>query len=371
MKIYLDNAATTPIDPEVIKVMQEVMIEDYGNASSIHQWGRKARALIETSRKKIAELLAVSPGEIIFTSGGTEADNTALYRSVFDLGVKHVISSPLEHHAVLHTLNDLAKQTQTQIHWIKHNSQGIIDLEHLEELLKKHQNTLVSLMHINNEIGTILPLDQVYALCQEHGALFHSDTVQAMGQYTFPASKPHFMACSAHKFHGPKGVGFLYVQSGLDIKPFMQGGAQERGMRGGTENTYGIVGLAKALEIAYSMREQNQALIQGLQEYLISGLENIFPDIQYNGNPRSGSYKIVNASLPSSPKAEMMLFNLDIAGIAVSAGSACTSGTNIGSHVLQALGSDMSRPSFRFSLSKYNTPEEIDYTLNVLKELYF
>lgn len=370
MKVYFDNAASTPLEPRVLEVMQEVMREDYGNPSSIHAFGRKTRSIVESSRKKIADILGVSPGEIFFTSGGTEADNMALYRSVIDLKVKHIITSPIEHHAVLHTVEDIEKQGLAQIHYTNINALGDIDLTHLEELLQKHPKALVSLMHVNNETGSILPLKQVHELCSKYETWFHSDMVQSIGQYPVPPIKPHFMACSAHKFHGPKGVGFIYIDSSAPLKAFIQGGAQERGLRGGTENVYGIVGMAKALEIAYEDLEKNTAYIQGLKAYFIEKISSVFSDLHYHGDPQQGAYRLVNISLPPTPKAEMMLFNLDIAGIAVSAGSACTSGTNIGSHVLKAIGSDMNRPSFRFSFSKYNSKEEVDYVVGVLKGLY-
>lgn len=371
MNVYLDNAATTPLDPRVMDRMLEVMREDFGNPSSIHAYGRKSRALIETSRKKIAELIHASPGEIFFTSGGTEADNMALYRSVIDLGIKHIISSPLEHHAVLHTLEDIEKQGLAQVHILPVNSLGDLDLTQLEELLQKHSKVLVSLMHTNNEIGNVIPWDEVHALCYQYGALFHSDMVQAIGHTILPNTKPHFIASSAHKYHGPKGIGFLYIDSSVSIQSFIKGGAQERGLRGGTENLYGIVGMAKALEIAYADLEQNQQKLNELKAYFMRNMQQLFPDMLYNGHPTyDSSPKIVNVCLPFSSKAEMMLFNIDIAGIAVSAGSACTSGINVGSHVLKAIGSDMNRPSFRFSFSKYNTMKEIDYVIDTLKKIY-
>lgn len=371
MSIYFDNAASTPLEPRVMKAMQEVMQHDYGNPSSIHAFGRKTRMLIESARKKIADIIGVSPGEIFFTSGGTEADNMALYRSVFDLKVKHIITSPLEHHAVLNTVEDIEKQGLAQIHYVNINATGHIDLDHLEVLLQKYPKSLVSLMHVNNEIGTLLPLKKVQELCLKHGAWFHSDMVQSIGHYAVSSTKPHVISSSAHKYHGPKGVGFIYIDSSVPLKAFIQGGAQERGLRGGTENLYGIVGMAKALEIAYEELDKNRAYMEDLKSYFIERIEASFTDLKYNGNPKeNASYRLVNVSLPSTSKAEMMLFNLDIAGIAVSAGSACTSGTNIGSHVLKAIASDMNRPSFRFSFSKYNTKAEIDQAVEVLKGLY-
>ncbi len=373
MKIYLDNAATTPLDTEVLNAMLPVMKDHYGNPSSIHSFGRQTRAYIENARKSIAKLLNVSPAEIFFTSGGTEADNQAIHSSIRDLGIQHAITSKIEHHAVLHTLEALEKRGKVKLSFVKLKENGHVDLDHLEELLKEKERSLVSLMHANNEIGNLLPMKDVGQLCEKYNAIFHSDTVQTMGHYAMDlqAVPVHFVTCAAHKFHGPKGVGFLYVSNKVKISPFIYGGAQERNMRGGTENVYGIVGLAKAMEIAYRDLKLHQHYIQDLKTYMMGALEASIPGVAYNGDAKGSSlYTVLNVLLPFNENAEMMLFSLDIQGIAASGGSACTSGSNQGSHVLRTIGSDQSRPSVRFSFSKYNTKEELDYCVSKLKELY-
>ncbi len=373
MKIYLDNAATTPIDPDVVKAMIPVLQNQFGNPSSIHAYGREVRSAIEQARKSVARFLNVSPAEIFFTSGGTEANNTAIFCSVRDLGVKHVISSTIEHHAVLHTLQELEKEGKIKLSLIKLDDRGRIDLADLESLLKSDQKTMVSLMHANNEIGNLIPLKQVSELCTKYNAVFHSDTVQTMGHYSLDLQEipVHFITCAAHKFHGPKGIGFLYINHTIKIHPFIHGGAQERNMRGGTENVYGIVGLAKALEIASENMSEHRDYIQGLKNYMIGKLKENIPGIEFNGDPEGESlYTVLNAAFPPSENSEMLLFNLDINGIACSGGSACSSGSDTGSHVLRAVYGDVDRPSVRFSFSKYNTKEEIDVVVEKLKELY-
>ncbi len=374
MKVYFDNAASTPIDHKVAKLMYDSYLDDFGNPSSIHQYGRKSKTIIERCRKKIADIMGTSPGEIFFTSGGTEADNMVLHHAAINLGYKNIITSPIEHHAVLHALNYLSNKKFCNVHYVEINKMGEINLEHLEQLLTQFPEALVSLMHINNEIGTILPLQKVSEICSKHKALFHSDTVQSIGHYPFNFKETNidFIACSAHKFHGPKGVGFVYINSKNTPQPFIHGGAQERGVRGGTENTQGIIGLTEALEISNIEYAENFKKILDLKTYFIKSIQSAFPDVAFNGtieNDKS-SYRIVNICLPKSDKAEMMLFNLDILGVCVSSGSACTSGTNIGSHVLKAIGSDMNKPSFRFSFSKYNTKDEVDYAIKQLKNIY-
>lgn len=373
MRVYFDNAATTPIDPVVLKEMYKVMENHYGNPSSIHAHGREVRALIEKSRKTIANLLHTSPSEIFFTSGGTEADNTAIRCGIVDNQVKHAISSRLEHHAVIHTLEAMEKAGTIKLSFVDADSKGNVDYNHLEDLLKSNERSFVSLMHANNELGTISDMERIGDLCEQYNAIYHSDTVQTMGHYQHDLSKlkVHFMVCAAHKLHGPKGIGFLHVNHRIKIKPFIYGGAQERNMRGGTENVYGIVGLAKALEIAYADMEQHHNYIQGLKSYMIGQLKEKVHDVEFNGeiDPNKSLYTVLNVSFPCSEMADMLLFNLDIAGISASGGSACSSGTDIGSHVLNAIGGDPSRPSVRFSFSKYNTKEEVDYTVAKLREL--
>ncbi len=373
MNIYLDNAATTPIDPLVVKEIIPILKDCYGNPSSIHAHGRTARSHIEKARKKIAQYFNSSPSEFFFTSGGTEADNMILRCAVEDLKVERIITSPLEHHAVLHTAEYLNNHG-VDVDYVKINHQGKVDLNHLEELLKEEKKTLVSLMHGNNEIATLLPLKEVGNLCRNYHAYFHSDTVQTMGHYAFDfkACNIHFATCSAHKFHGPKGVGFLYLDKEIKINPMITGGAQERSLRAGTENIYGIVGLAKALELAYDNLEKHQKHIQGLKSYMIQLLKKEIPGVIFNGDSESeGSlYTVLNVCFPSTEMDEMFLYSLDIEGISASGGSACSSGTNIGSHVLNAIGAPMDRPSVRFSFGRFNTKEEVDRCMEVLLKIY-
>ncbi|CAN5763037.1 cysteine desulfurase family protein [soil metagenome] len=373
MKVYFDNAATTALDKEVLDAMIPLMTEHYGNPSSIHAWGRQTRALLEQSRKTVARLLDCSPSEIFFTSGGTEADNMAIRCSIEGLGLKHAITSPLEHHAVLHTLESMADKGQIKLSIVKITPDGHVDMDHLEELLKNNERSFVSLMHANNEIGNLLPLKKAGELCKKYNAIFHSDTVQTVGHYTIDVKDMnlHFLNCAAHKFHGPKGVGFIYISSDINIAPLIFGGAQERNMRGGTENVYGIIGLAKAMEIAYRDLAKHQEYILSLKNYMIEQLEKHLPGVTFNGDAKGNSlYTVLNVCLPPTENAEMLVFNLDINGIAASAGSACSSGSNVGSHVLRAIGTDMSRPSVRFSFSKNNTKEEVDYAVAKLKEIF-
>jgi len=373
MRVYLDNAATTPLDPEVLKQMYTVMESTYGNPSSIHGHGREARTLIEKSRKTIANLLHTSPAEIFFTSSGTEADNTAIRCGIIDHNIKHAITSPLEHHAVIHTMEALEKAGVIKLSFVEVDSKGNINHDHLETLLKDNERSFVSLMHANNEIGTLSDMERIGDLCEAYNAIYHCDTVQTMGHYQHDLSKlkTHFLVCAGHKLHGPKGVGFLNVSHRIKIKPLIYGGSQERNMRGGTENIYGIVGLAKALEIAYAEMDQHQQYIQGLKSYMIGQLTDKIPGITFNGetSPEKSLYTVLNVSFPEMEMADMLLFNLDIAGISASGGSACSSGTDIGSHVLTAIGASSSRPSVRFSFSKYNTKDEIDYTVAKVREL--
>jgi cysteine desulfurase len=372
MKVYFDNAATTPLDPEVMNAMLPLMKENYGNPSSIHSFGRPVRAAIEESRKTVARLLNVSPSEIFFTSGGTEADNMAIQCGIFDNNITHAITCQTEHHAVLHTLEILEKRGLIKLSFVKIDNCGHIDLNHLEELLALNPRSFVSLMHANNEIGNLLPLNEVGELCKKYNALFHSDTVQTMGHYKLNLQELHihFVTCAAHKFHGPKGVGFLYINKDVKINPLIFGGSQERNMRGGTENVYGIVGLAKALEIADKHLEQHREHILGIKNYMITGLKEKFQGIKFNGDCEGNClYTVLNVSFPENKAGELLLFSLDISGIAASGGSACTSGSDVGSHVLKALNADPKRSSVRFSFSKFNTKEEVDYCLSKLSEI--
>jgi cysteine desulfurase len=373
MKAYLDNAATTPLDPEVIRAMVPVLENSFGNPSSIHSWGRETKTAIENARKTVARHLNVTPSEIFFTSGGTEANNTAIFCSIRDLGIKHAVTSKLEHHAVLHTLEELAKDGKIKLSFVNLDDKGRVDLKHLEEILKANDRTLVSLMHGNNEVGNLLPLKEVGQICEKYNSVFHSDTVQTIAHYGFDLKNTnvHFITCAAHKFHGPKGVGFLYINNKIRINPFIFGGAQERNMRGGTENVYGIVGLAKAIDIAYSQLDEHQKYISDLKKYMAEKLKANITGLKFNGDTLGESlYTVLNVAFPNTENSEMLLFNLDIAGIACSGGSACSSGTHTGSHVLKTLYGNSDRPSVRFSFSKYNTREEIDFVVEKLKELY-
>ncbi len=374
MKVYLDNAATTAIDPVVFEAMKPYLLEEFGNPSSIHSHGRRVRSAIERSRKTVAELLNTSPSEIFFTSGGTEADNMAIRCTIDDHGIKRVISSKIEHHAVSHTVEELAKEGKIKLDHVNLDGNGVIDMDHLESLLKSGEKTLVSIMHANNEIANINDIDKIGELCEEYGAIFHSDTVQTMGHFKhdLQSLKAHFIVGSAHKFHGPKGVGFLYLNNNLKINPYVTGGAQERNMRGGTENVYGIVGMAKALEIAYSEMDEHATYIKSLKSRMITKLKELVPGVQFNGQSadvENSLYTVLSVCTPPSDSNDMMLFNLDINGISASGGSACSSGSDIGSHVLAELDRDPQRGAVRFSFSKFNTPEEIDYTVERLAEI--
>jgi len=373
MRVYLDNAATTPLDPVVMKEMYKVMETTFGNPSSIHAHGREARTLVEKARKTVANLLGTSPSEIFFTSSGTEADNTAIRCGIVDHNIKHAITSRIEHHAVIHTFEALEKAGIIKLSFVDVDAKGNIDYNHLESLLKNNERSFVSIMHANNEVGTLTDMERIGDLCEVYDAIYHCDTVQTMGHYKHDLSKlkAHFVVCSAHKIHGPKGVGFLHISHRIKIKPFIYGGAQERNMRGGTENIYGIVGLAKALEMAYADMDQHQQHIQGLKSYMKAQLLESIPGIEFNGetDPENSLYTVLNVSFPEMEMSDMLLFNLDIAGISASGGSACSSGTDIGSHVLTALGVNPSRPSVRFSFSKYTTKAEIDYAVAKVREL--
>lgn len=374
MKVYLDNAATTPLDAEVMKVMCSAMESTYGNPSSIHAHGREARSLIEKSRKTIANLLHTSPAEIFFTSSGTEADNTAIRCGIIDNGITHAITTQLEHHAVIHTLEAMQKSGTIRLSFLDVDSKGNIDYEQFEKLLQENERSFVSLMHANNEIGTMTDIVRVGNLCEQYNAIFHCDTVQTMGHFPHDLGKlkVHFLVCAAHKFHGPKGVGFLHINHKIKIKPLIYGGAQERNMRGGTENVYGIVGMAKALELAYTHMEQHHAYIQSLKSYMQGQLIQNIPGVAFNGETDEDNslYTVLNVSFPETDIADMLLFNLDIAGISASGGSACSSGTDIGSHVLTGIGASSVRPSVRFSFSKYNTKEEIDFVVSKVRDLF-
>ncbi|PJA07579.1 MAG: cysteine desulfurase [Flavobacteriales bacterium CG_4_10_14_0_2_um_filter_32_8] len=375
MKVYLDNAATTPMDYEVIEAMIPILRNNFGNPSSVHAFGRSSRAIIEKARKQVARLIHAKPSELFFTAGGTEADNMVLRGAIDDLKITHIITSRIEHHAVLDTAKLMHQKDGVKLSYVNVDNKGFVDISHLKQLLEENKNlkTLVSLMHANNEIGSLLPLKKVGDLCNEYDAYFHSDTVQTMGHYPIDVKElgVHFITCSAHKFHGPKGIGFLYVNENIQLKPLITGGAQERNMRAGTENIHGIVGLAKAMEVAHRDMAEHEKQIKGLKYYMVEQLQQVLPEVEFNGDPLGNSlYTVLNVLFPHSEMDEMFIYNLDIEGIAASGGSACSSGSVVGSHVLKQLGIDMERPSTRFSFSKYTTKEEIDYAVSVIKELF-
>ncbi|AHF16800.1 cysteine desulfurase family protein [Niabella soli] len=371
--IYLDNAATTSLDKEVLDAMLPYMTTSFGNPSSVYSYGRETRLAVETARKTVAKHLNVKPGEIFFTSGGTESNNTAISASLRDLGCTHIITSPIEHHAVLHTVEHYCDGNAITHSLVKLLPNGHVDLKDLEaQLATIGKKCLVSLMHANNEIGNLLSINAVSALCRKYDAVFHSDCVQTVGHYPIDLQRIDidFISASGHKFHGPKGAGILYVNSKLQIKPFIYGGGQERNMRAGTENVYGIVGFAKALDAAMTHYEKESAYIKELKAYMIGQLQEAIPLVTFNGDYNGSClYTVLSASFPKTDRSEMLLFNLDINGICVSGGSACSSGASQGSHVIAALNNSADTVPVRFSFSKYNTKEEVDYTIEKLKEL--
>jgi cysteine desulfurase len=372
MKVYLDNAATTPLAKEALDEMMPFLTDNFGNPSSIHSYGRKSRAAIEKARKIVASGINASTAEVFFTSCGTESNNMVIKQAVKDLGVRRIISSPIEHHCVLHSV-DMEAREGVKVDMVYIGHYGEVDYDHLETLLKtSDEKTLVTLMHSNNEIGTLLDLERVSGLCKQYGAYFHTDTVQTIGYFPFDVQKlkVDFLSGSGHKFHGPKGVGFVYINSDVHISPFMDGGSQERNMRGGTENLYGIVGLGKALEMALGEMQTTRQYISELKQYMKAKLDSELADVSYNGyTDDRGHYKVLNISIPLNSKTELILFNLDIAGISASGGSACTSGSEVGSHVLAGIKAPQDRKSVRFSFSRHNTKEEIDYVVEELKKM--
>jgi cysteine desulfurase len=372
-RIYFDNAATTPLDPGVFEVMKPFFTEKFGNPSSIYSYGRETRMAIENARKSVAKILNAHPAEIFFTSGGTESTNTAINAAVNDLDCKHIITSPLEHHATLHCVEHLAKDCGVKLSYVKVFSNGQIDYDDLENLLKDSKaKCLVSLMHANNEIGTITDIERVGELCKKYGAIFNADTVQTVGHFPIDLrSLPvHFINAAGHKFHGPKGVGILYINENIKIHPFVNGGSQERGMRAGTENIYGIVGFAKALELAVANMETESAHIKEVRDYMERKLSESIPEVHFNGNHEGKSlYTVLSVAFPKTEKSEMLLFNLDINNICASGGSACTSGAEAGSHVIRAITHNPNQVTVRFSFSKYNTKEEVDEVVEKLKIL--
>ena len=377
-RIYFDNAASTPLDPKVLEVMLPFFTEKFGNPSSIYSYGRETRMAIEQARKSVAQNLGAKPSEIFFTSGGTESSNTILHSAIADLGCQHIISSPIEHHATLHTVEHLAKANGVHLSWVTILPNGHIDLAHLDQLLNSGKGkAIVSIMHANNEIGNKIDLHEVGSLCKKYEAYFHSDTVQTVGHFNFDLKNTpvDFITGAGHKFHGPKGTGLLYINENVKIKPFVHGGAQERNMRAGTENVYGIIGFAKALEIATESYEKDSQYIQGLKKYLHDQLVQHIPGVSFNGDPFGESlYTLLSVNFPKTSKSEMLLFNLDINHICASGGSACSSGAQQGSHVIAELlnannanASDIA--TVRFSFSKLNTTSEIDKVVSILTTL--
>lgn len=369
-RIYFDNAATTPLDQEVLDAMTPYLTEKFGNPSSIYSYGRESRMAIETARKSVAAILNAHPAEIFFTSGGTESSNTAICASVRDLGCTRIISSPIEHHATLHTVEYLHHRGEAALTYLNVLPNGDIDLDHLRSILSEStEKCLVTLLHANNEIGNILDIHAVGELCKPFGAVFHSDTVQTVGHFPFDLRNTpvHFVTAAGHKFHGPKGIGLLYINENVKINPYIHGGSQERNMRAGTENLYGIVGFAKALEIATKNFEENSNYIRGLKIYMMEELSKKYKSVRFNGDPLGKSlYTVLSVSFPKTEKSEMILFNLDINNICASGGSACTSGADQGSHVIRAINNNPNQVTVRFSFSKFNTKEEIDFVVGKL-----
>jgi len=373
MRIYFDNAATTALDPKVLEAMMPYFTEKFGNPSSIYSYGRESRLAIEMARKTVAKILVANPSEIFFTSGGTESSNTAILAAVRDLGCKRIITSPIEHHAVLHTVEYLKEKAEIELCYVKLLPNGHVDMDDLEFLLSSSNvKTLVTLMHANNEIGNMIDIQAVGELCKKYNAIFHSDTVQTIGHFPFNLRETyvHFITGAGHKFHGPKGVGLLYINEHVKIHPFIHGGGQERNMRAGTENLYGIVGFAKALEIATENFEQEKEHVLGIKKYMMKKLKEKIPSVVFHGDPLGRSnYTVLNVGFPMTAKSEMLLFNLDIYNICASGGSACSSGADQGSHVIKAIEHNPDSVAVRFSFSKFNTKEEVDTVVNKLAEL--
>ncbi len=375
MRVYLDNAATTPLHPEVILAMTDVLTNCYGNPSAQHSIGRNAKGIMEMARRKIAELINAKPSEILFTSGGTEADNIVIRGAVNDLGIKHIITSPIEHLAVLNTVEEMHQKGLAEMHLVEINDQGEINLNHLEQLASEFPGSLITLMHANNEIGTLVDLKKVSAIAKKHRCIFHSDTVQTIGHYKIDVHELglDFLACSAHKFNGPKGSGFLYIKNTYKLKSIMTGGGQEKNMRAGTENLYGIVGLAKALEISACLIPEEHTRLQSLKTLMRNLITTEIAGAGFNGPSDNTKclYKILNVSLPPNPTGEMLLFKLDIEGVCASGGSACSSGASKGSHVLAAIHHPDERTGVRFSFGKFTTEDEIRFAVEKLKKVMF
>lgn len=372
-RIYFDNAATTPLDKEVLEAMLPFMTTQFGNPSSIYSYGRETRLAVETARKSVAKILNAHPGEIFFTSGGTESNNTAIFSAIRDLGCKHIISSPIEHHAVLHTVEHYSCGDEVTSSYVKLLADGHVDLQDLEDQLSQQQERcLVTLMHANNEIGNMLDIEAAGAICKKYNAIFHSDCVQTVGHYPLDLRNTpvHFISAAGHKFHGPKGTGILYINDNIKISPLIFGGGQERNMRAGTENLYGIIGFSKALELAMEHCEKDSRYIQSIKDYMREQLILAIPGVQFNGDHKGKClYTILSTAFPKTEKSEMILFNLDMKNVCVSGGSACSSGADMGSHVIRAINNNPNLVTVRFSFSKHNTTDEVDYVIQQLKEM--
>ena len=374
-RVYLDNAATTPISKEIIELMSSLMKHQFANPSSTHSEGRKSKTIVEESRTIIAKILNTYPRNIFFTSGGTESDNMAIKMSIENYNIKHAITSRISHHAVLYPLEKLAKENKIKLSYVKLDENGLVSYSDLENLLKNNSRTFVSIMHANNEVGVIQDIKKIGLICQKYNAIFHSDTVQTIGHYHIDLQKINidFLAASAHKFHGPKGIGFIYISDNVKISPFIIGGAQERNMRAGTENIHSISALAKAMQLAYENLDNDMIYIKKIKSYMIEKLKLYIPDVQFfsNSNDLDNSlYTVLTVSFPLTKNSEMLLFNLDIAGVSCSGGSACASGSNKGSHVLSYFDPNAKRTGIRFSFSKYNTFDDIDFTIQKLKDIF-
>lgn len=372
-RIYFDNAATTALDSRVVEVMLPYLTEKFGNPSSLYSYGRETKMAVEMARKSVAKLLNAHPGEIFFTSGGTESSNTAISRAIIDLNCRHIISSPIEHHATLHSVEYWSHKEGIKLSFVELDDKGHIVEDSLRDILSNSkERCLVSLMHANNEIGNLLKIKNIGNLCNEFDAIFHCDTVQTVGHYPISLrdTPVHFITGAGHKFHGPKGVGILYINENVRIKPFINGGGQERNMRAGTENIYGIVGFAKALELAMESYEADKEYISGLKNYMAEQLQHKISEVKFNGDYNGSSlYTVLNVALPKTEKSEMILMNLDMAGICVSGGSACSSGADVGSHVINSINNHPNQIPVRFSFSKHNTKEEVDIVVDKVKDL--
>jgi cysteine desulfurase len=372
-RIYLDNAATTSLDPAVLEAMMPYLTERFGNPSSIYSYGRETRLAVETARKSVARILNTRPATIFFTSGGTESSNTAICGAVRDLGCRRIVTSPVEHHATLHTVENLQRRGEASVEYVRLRPDGHIDLADLDRILAQGVGpALVTLMHANNEVGNLTDIRAIGQICRRHGAYFHSDTVQTVGHFPIDLQDLpiDFITGSGHKFHGPKGAGILYVREGISISPFVQGGGQERNMRAGTENLYGIVGFARALELATERYEADRAHVTSLKRRMMEGLRRSVEGVGFHGDPEGDSlYTVLNVSLPRTERSEMILYNLDMAGVCVSGGSACTSGANQGSHVIRAIYGEEGGVAVRFSFCRYNTPEEVDRVVERVRSL--